>query len=289
MAHRAQARRKAYLEEAASAHRDDVDEAEGTIIIPKPSFWARHRRERFKDWETVRVYDELAGYPWSCRMPMKVLAAHLSSDCRYTQELGTARRMAYALYGTVAFLLTLAFCWALEWPLLWAFVVAALVAPAGILWGHVKGFKMFMLPPVWIVRRLHHQEEIEDGVYQVDYEHLPEIVAEVHTQGTGMPPEVAMAERLREAESALAASGSSGQGGQNGTTATITKTVSNLARAFTPRIWRAYMLYEFLKGRDVREEMRGPPGTDDKIQKISMAGMALGSIGLLVAALFLLS
>lgn len=275
---------------------DVTDEEAKALWVEAPKKnWRLLKRtpkpKKFKDFETVRVWDETTNSTWSASLPLEVLVARIPLECRYTQELTTARRMGMGFFGGLAFLVVLLATTALHWPLLWAFVVPALVAPVGILYGFFKGFGMFMLPPIWIVRRMHQRLPVdphdERKGYRLDYDSLPIVVPEIHTKLTGMPLEIAVSERRASAEEVIrSANAQQQQNGGKGVASVISK--ENLAVAYTPRIWRAFMLYEMLKGRDIKARMKGPGGAQDKIQKISMAGMALGSIGLLIAALVFL-
>lgn len=256
---------------------------------PKPET-RRERARRLKDWETVRLFDEMVGYAWSASLPLQVIVANLPTSCRYTQELGMARRIAGAVWGGAVLLFTLMVTTALGWNLIPSIIVPVLVAPLGMLFGFLKGYGVFMLVPVWVARRefARGSDPQDDVNYAINYDALPLIVPETHTMLTGVPMEIAVSERRQMAEQAARATQETRGGDRNGTAAVGVMDRLNLAVAYTPRIWRASALYEILKARAIRKKMRGPVGKGDKLQKISMAGMALGSIGLLILALLLL-
>jgi len=245
---------------------------------PKP------KPERFKDWELVRVYDELSGSIWSCSMPLKVLSANLPLECRYTQELLSSRLMAMGFFGGAIFAVGFLMAMVGGLHIALTIMVPLLIALLGVAYGWLKGYQSFMLPPIWIVRRVFKHVQTESGGYVVDYDSLPEIIPEVHTKLNNMPLSMAVASRRAEVEEVIKQTTSK----NGGSTATAVMTKQNLASAYTPRIWRAYVLYEMLRGRDIRAKMKGPGTKGDKLQKISMAGMALGSLGILVVAMLLL-
>jgi hypothetical protein len=179
----------------------------------------------------------------------------------------------------------------LGWPLLWALTTPLLIGGVGVLYGYFKGFGSFMLPPIWVVRRMYERILIDESNpnkgYRMNYDALPVIVPEFHTKVTGMPVDMAAAVRRAAAEEVIRVA-NQGQNKNGGNGSSTTLTAENLAVAYTPRIWRASMLFEMLLGRDIRARMKGPEGKGDKLQKISMAGMALGSVGLLIAAMVFL-
>jgi hypothetical protein len=253
------------------------------VIKPRP--------QKFKDFETLRVWDEVSGTVWSASLPLEVILGHIPLDCRYTQELTTARYIAMALFGGLLFLLGVTTTALLGWPLLWALTTPLLIGGVGVLYGYFKGFGSFMLPPIWVVRRMYERILIDESNpnkgYRMNYDALPVIVPEFHTKVTGMPVDMAAAVRRAAAEEVIRVA-NQGQNKNGGNGSSTTLTAENLAVAYTPRIWRASMLFEMLLGRDIRARMKGPEGKGDKLQKISMAGMALGSVGLLIAAMVFL-
>lgn len=242
--------------------------------------------ERFRSWETLRVYDELAGFPWSCSMPLKILQENLPLDCRYTDELWPARKTAMAFWGGIFYAGGIIPALMFGWPIMATLTLPLLIAPLGILFGWKKGYERFVIPPTWIVRRVFKQIEVEPGQYQIDYDSLPEVIPEVHSKLNNMPLPMAQATRRAEVDEVIKQMESKSNGG-NGSSATAVLTKQNLAIAYTPRIWRAYVLYEMLRGRDIRSRMKGPAAKGDKLMKLSFGGMALASMGILVVALLL--
>lgn len=270
----------------------DLDaEGESSISISptvesKPLSRRQILRKR-KDMETIRVFDELSGTVWSASLPLAQILGRLPLECRYTQEVGTARMLAMGLFGGLVFLMGVLVSIVMGWPMLWSAAGAIPLSLIGVLYGYLIGFQMFVLPPIWVVRRLYQRIPInpdnESAGYRFNYDALPVIVPEIHTKLTGMPLEMAMAERRNAAEEVVKGASQSGNGSN-----TALLTMRDMAVAYTPRVWRASMLYEMLKGRDIKARMKGPGNKSDKLQKISMAGMALGSVGLLIAALVFL-
>ena len=59
--------------------------------------------------------------------------------------------------------------------------------------------------------------------------------------------------------------------------------------AHAPHIFRATTTYEMIMARDLKDDLKGPKTTSDRIKEISMAGMALGSVGLLVFVILISS
>lgn len=249
----------------------------------------RARRRSLKELETVRIWDEVSGLIWSASLPLAVLRANLPLTCRYTQELGAARLLGAGFFGSLVLLPGLAVSVVMGWPLLWGTIGAVLIALVGAFYGLVQGYGMYMLPPIWIVRRMYERVPVdpddEGQGYRYNYEALPIVVPEIHTKLTSMPVEMAVAERRGAAEEVIRMA-SEGQSRNGGGVASLSQ--RNIAVAYSPRVWRAGMLYEMLKGRDIKARVKGPGTKSDKLQKISMAGMALGSIGLLIASLVFL-
>ncbi len=246
--------------------------------------------------ETVRLFDELAGFLWSAELPMAVLLANLSPDCRYSEEPKTYRYMGAAIFG-------LGFMVLIRIPLIFmgmgsmTGLVLALVLglPLGALIGYFKGFKLFQPAPRWIARRVYARDD--DG--NIDYEALPTIIPEPHTLLAGIPPEEAYSARRTIAQDALAqfqesrrqaASGANGANGNGNTPEPeANANIQSLAMAYSPRVLRATTLYQILKCVDLREKLKGPQSKGAKVQQIMMAGMAIGSVGLLVLAIVVTS
>jgi hypothetical protein len=257
----------------------------GAIKLPKLK---RSKREpkpkkiQYRNWETVRVYDELAGYTWSCSMPLKIITQNLPIDCRYTQEIASSKITAAALYGFGLLAPSFFLLIGAGAGMVTGAILSVILGSMGAAFGWWRGYRAFMAAPIWVVRRVYKQIINEDGKVHLDFDALPEVIPEYHTKLNNMPLPLAREHRRAEVEEVVRQTSQK----QNGMASVLTK--QNLATAYTPRIWRAYVLYEMLKGRDIRAKMKGPNSKSDRMQKITMAGMALGSLGILVIALLLL-
>jgi hypothetical protein len=257
----------------------------GAIKFPR---FKRTKREpkpkkiQYRNWETVRVYDELAGYTWSCSMPLKILTQNLPIDCRYTQEIASSKITAAALYGFGLLAPSFFLLIGAGAGMVTGAILSVIFGSMGAIFGWWRGYRAFMDAPIWIVRRVYKQIIGEDGQAHLDFDALPEVIPEYHTKLNNMPLPLAREHRRAEVDEVIRQTSQK----QNGMAAVLIR--QNLATAYTPRIWRAYVLYEMLKGRDIRAKMKGPNSKSDKMQKITMAGMALGSLGILVVALLLL-
>jgi len=261
----------------------------GTPRVLKQPKEKKPRPPKMIQGETLRLFDELAGFFWSAELPMSVLIANLSTDCRYSEEPKIYRYMGAAIFGLGVMVL-------IRIPLIFmgmgsmTGLVLALVLglPFGALIGYMKGYKLFQPAPRWIARRVYVRDE--DG--KIDYEALPIIIPEAHTLLAGISPEEAYNTRREVALSALAQfqesrrqAATPGANGNGNGPEPEEQNVQSMAMAYSPRVLRANTLYQILKCVDLREKLKGPEGKGAKVQQIVMAGMAIGSIGLLVFAI----
>jgi len=258
----------------------------------------RERKPKYKSWEILRVFDEVAGHPWTGVMPLSILKEHLPLSCRYTFEVANNRYLGMAVGGLIVFVgsfLALSFT---PFSILLQVIGAILLAPIGVLIGYLKGYEFFMDSPVWMVRRLYKRklpegktvEDVEDYLQlEIDYDSFPIIESIEHTKLTGMPMAMASAERRESARVAILALKQQASNSNSGGATTLTKIEeANLAAAYSPRAFRASSLYEMLQARAVKTVMRSKSNKSNKLRDFGMgAGTALIAIGILIFAMLI--
>ncbi len=202
--------------------------------------------------ERVEVFDyhEETGEKakWAISAPVKVIMVNLPVRARISPDYGFYRKVVAGLGAIIVFLLAFAVSLGLLHVYLAAFpalAVCSLGAIIGYAFGHLAA-----PAPFWMVRRIWHK----DGSL--------ELRPIVHTLLRGEPP-LRMKDRTNGHREVVKVAGFDAPADD----------------VFVPHVHRATTLYEDLKMRTERADMRAPRDTWDKIQ--------LGAVGLLAGGLVL--
>jgi hypothetical protein len=237
---------------------------------------------KFKDWERVLVWDHYDGnMVWVAELPLRVLYEHIPPDCRSSYENNMARRWGAGVFGGVSLIALFALFFGLQVHIFWAILGPPFLSLIPAAFGYFKGYSRWMKAPIWCVRRVAiGTEPVMQGI--------------LHTRGTGIPPEVIAQTRRTNAETAFNVdyarrrqSQPSGDPGGHRNSAPPSLAGVQLAEYYQPSHYSSMALYEVMKGKDVKEHFKSGKGESRKLEQFSMAGMALGSIGLLIVALLL--
>ncbi len=241
--------------------------------------------------ETVFIYDELAGRPFTKSVPLYVLTEKLPVSCRYTYEPGITKWLAAgigAAVGVVGIFGILVFPYGQIMGIIFGLLIGA---PIGTIAGYF-GLTPFLLEsPFWVVRRMRLRDESGEVLYELidgdtgEIQNDPcDIFPEEHTHLMGLPVPLA-----RELRLALAHKGASvataPKSGSNGAAVAVTERPNpqiTAAMSYNPTIHRATTLYEEIEQRDFKEEFKGGMNTMQKVQVYSLMVMAIASVGLLV-------
>ena len=271
-------------------------------------FWRRREKKpkkiKFRDWERLLVWDHFGGdVVWAIEMPLRVLYEHLRPDCRYTFESTLARRYGGAVWGGIPVILFFGLLLGLDAggvanvPLFWAFVAPPFLALPMAFLGYFHFYTQWMKSPIWLVRRVAVPTEIigpETG--EIITDERPEFHGISHTRGTGVPPEATVIIRRTQAIQAYqtaqarrrqAQRPAAESNGHQEEAAAVTDQI-RLAEYYEPSHYNSVALYEVMNGKDVKEHFKSGRKDGAKLERVSMAGMALGSVGMLIVAMLLL-
>lgn len=258
------------------------------MIVRRPNFHNIFRRDLaqlwpFKAsvfWERVVLYDSYAGgLIWAAELPLPVLFDHLPIECRYTHEINDARWWGLGVYAGIAGLVSFVGFWIAAVPLIFSIMgTIAIVALAGI-YGHRRGYARFVPVPMWTARRIEADNE------------EPVIKGIAHSLGTGLSQDAMLTHRIEKARSTAMEEHARQMRNQrsqpDGNPQAAPPSDPNwnrLIQAYESSVFSAHALYEEMRGLDYRDQFNDQAPKSDKIQNISMAGMALGSIGLSLVA-----
>jgi len=246
--------------------------------------------------ETVFIYDELAGRPFTKVVPLYVLTEKLPVSCRYTFEPGITKWLAAgvgAAIGVAALFGGLVFAYGQIMGIIFGLLIGA---PFGAIFGYFGLTPFILESPFWVVRRMRLRDESGEVLYELidgdtgEVQNNPcDIFPEDHTHLMGLP--VPLARELRLALAHQGAAGRAPTSNANG--AAVRERPSNpqitAAMAYNPTVHRATTLYEEIEQRDFKEEFKGGMSGMQKIQIYSLMLMAICSVGLLVFLIMITS
>lgn len=260
-----------------------------------------------KDWEIVTLADEVSlqrGLDpiWELVLPLEAIttghpSVSVDRNARYTRELSSARWTGAAFWGGIGMALSMIlFSLALKLGL-WSIPAAAPVIAILGMFGYFVGYKPWAPTPCWTMRRLFRRNQqgqildINGDVFHPDsmVPAATEIECQPHTMLTGVDYDYYTFRRRSGIEIAakqIAAQGSRDSGGKQVAAQVDPET---LAVHYRPRKFTASTLYEYIVGRDYKRKFRDRPQKLSKLEKMSRAGMALGSIGLLIFVVYFLN
>ena len=241
--------------------------------------------------ETVYIYDELAGRPFTKMVPLYVLSEKLPVTCRYTYEPGITKWLAAGVgagIGMAILFVALMFSYGQVMGMVFSLLIGS---PVGAVFGYF-GITPFLLEtPFWVVRRMRLRDESGEVLFELidgdtgNIQNDPcDIFPEEHTHLMGLPVPVARELRLALAHRGAAVAAAPASNGSNGAAARERPSNPQItaAMAYNPTIHRATTLYEELEQRDFKEEFKGGMTGMQKIQVYSLMMMAIASVGLLV-------